>query len=239
MNASTIPFLNESRRESTWANDAMGDGMRKTRRERFGGFAVVVAVHVALVAALVLAMHRTSRPVQPDVSVRLIEAPKPLPLKVPMPLPLAKPTVQVSVPRIDVPAAPVVETPPPAAVPTAAPAPAPVLQAEAKPAAPAPAPAVSGDAAPLVDASAAGNAVPVYPRASKALGEQGVVVLEVFVTLDGTVGDIRVGHSSGYDRLDESALRAVRQWHFIPARQGGKQVSMWYKQPITFDLKHA
>lgn len=231
MNASNILFLSAPRQESGFVD--------KTTRERLGGFVMVVAVHVALVAALVLAMHRITRPVLTDVSVRLIDAPKPLPIKDPVPLPLSKTTVQISLPRIEIPTAPVVETPPPVPVtPVAvAPAPAPAPQAEAKPAAPAP--AAPGDSNPLVDASAAGNAKPVYPRASKALGEQGVVVLEVFVTLEGTVGDIRIGRSSGFDRLDESALRAVRQWHFIPARQGGKQVSMWYKQPITFDLKNA
>jgi protein TonB len=228
MNTSNILFFNAPRPSSGWVD--------KSTRGRLGGFVTVVLVHVALAAALILAMHRITRPVQHDVSVRLIDAPKPLPIKDPVPLPLAKTTVQINLPRIDVPVAPVVEPPPPPPVAVQAAAPAPAPQPEAKPAAPAP--AAAGDSSPLVDASAAGNAKPVYPRASKALGEQGVVVLEVFVTLDGTVGDIRIGRSSGFDRLDESALRAVRQWHFIPARQGGKQVSMWYKQPITFDLKN-
>ncbi len=232
MDASNILFLSEPR----------GQGLVRTgkaARERLAGLAVVVAVHVALVAGVMLAMHRVMRPIQSDVSVRLIDAPKPLPIKDPAPLPLAK--VSVSLPRNEVPLVPLAEVPVAAPVATAPQPDAP--RPEAKPAAPAaPASAASamiGDSTPLIDASAAGNAKPVYPRASKALGEQGVVVLDVFITTEGTVGDIRVGRSSGYDRLDESALRAVRQWHFIPAHQGGKQVSMWYKQPITFDLKNA
>ncbi len=231
MNASNILFLSASHQEgATWANKAV--------RERVAGLAVVVAVHVALIAGLLLAMHRVMRPVQSDVSVRLIEEPKPLPIKDPMPLPLAKTTVPVTLPRIEIPVVPAVDTPPPVAATTVPPAP--TLQPEPRPAPPAASvtPA-TGDSAPLVDANAAGNAKPLYPRASKALGEQGVVMLEVFVTTDGTVGDIRIGRSSGYERLDESALRAVRQWHFVPAHQGGKQVAMWYKQPITFDLKNA
>lgn len=232
MNASNILFANGLSRQdgAKWMNDGQYD--RAVR------LAAVAAVHAVLVASLVFAMHRVTRPVQADVAVRLIETPRPLPIQDPVPLPLARMTVPVTLPRIEIPLAPAVETPPAAVTSTAQ-----ALAPEGKPAAPA-APASAGaggagDSAPLVDASAAGNAKPVYPRASKALGEQGVVTLEVFVTIDGTVGDIRISRSSGYDRLDESALRAVRQWHFIPARQGGKQISMWYTQPITFDLKSA
>ncbi|HEX8958099.1 MAG TPA: TonB family protein [Burkholderiaceae bacterium] len=230
MNASNIRFENAPRQDS--------GRVSKPVRERVGSFAVVLAMHAALAAAVGAAMHRITRPVQAEVPVRLIDVSGPLPLTVPnpMPPPPAKVAVQISLPRIEIPAAPAMDAPSPVVV--AAPAPMQAPQTEAKPIAPAE-PAGAGDAAPLVDASAAGNAKPVYPRASKALGEQGVVVLDVFVTQDGVVGDIRVGRSSGYGRLDESALRAVRQWHFIPARQGGKQVSMWYKQPITFDLRRA
>lgn len=232
MNASNALFLSEAR-------PAAPSFKSKAGRERLIGFAVVAAAHVVLGVALVYAMHSITRPVQNDVTVRMIDAPKPLPVEEkPVPLPLAKTTVPITMPRIEAPAPPVVETPVPP-TPTVATAPAITQTAPAPEAPPAAPPSVSsGDSSPLVDASAAGNVKPVYPRASKALGEQGVVVLEVYVTTEGAVGDIRIGHSSGFDRLDESALRAVRQWHFIPARQGGKQVSMWYKQPITFDLKN-
>ena len=64
-------------------------------------------------------------------------------------------------------------------------------------------------------------------------------MLDVYVQADGTVGDIHLHQSSGFDRLDDSALRAVRQWRFKPARQFGKQIAMWYVQPITFNLHDA
>lgn len=228
MNASDTLFHSEPHQANSWPQQAI--------RGRLGSLAMVLAAHAVLAAALVLAMHHVTRPVQSEVSVRMIDAPRPLDVKDPVPLPLVKAVAQINLPRIDIPVVAVMETQAPAVA--AAPAPAP--QTEMKPLAPdAPAPAASGDSAPLVDASAAGNAKPVYPRASKALGEQGVVVLEVLVTQEGTVGEIRVDRSSGYGRLDESALRAVRQWHFIPAQQGGRRVSMWYRQPITFDLKSA
>ena len=205
-------------------------------RERLGGLAIVLVAHLLLGTALVYAMHRTVKPhVETEISVQLIAPPKPEPVVAPMPRPMAKNIGAVTIPRVD-------SAPPLVAeqiVPLFnTPQPAPVIQAEPEKNAALPATSASGtaDSNPLVDASAAGNAKPLYPRASKALGEQGVVVLEVFVTADGAVGDIRVNHSSGFDRLDDSALHAVRQWHFIPARQGGKPVAMWYKQPITFDL---
>jgi len=95
------------------------------------------------------------------------------------------------------------------------------------------------DGGPSADASAAGNPKPVYPKISRSLGEQGRVLLDVYVQADGTVGEIRLHQSCGYDRLDESALHAVRQWRFKPARQAGKQVAAWYVQPITFSLQNA
>ena len=240
MNASNILFLSQPRHE-----EGEADGQKRARwmspvlRERVAGLAVVVAVHIILVVSVVLALHRVMRPVPPDVSVSVIEPPKPLPVtELPIPLPVAKVTVPVNLPHIDLPPVPTVETPPVASTP--APTPVPLPQPEVKPAPPAaPVAAATGDSEPMVDASAAGNAKPAYPRASKNQGEQGTVVLEVLVLVDGSVGDIRVDRSSGFDRLDDSAKRAVRQWHFIPARQGGKQIAMRYKLPIAFNLNNA
>ena len=83
---------------------------------------------------------------------------------------------------------------------------------------------------------AAGNAKPVYPTMSKRNGEQGTVVLRVMVRHDGTAGTVEVKSSSGFPRLDQSAVDAVKTWRFNPATVDGKAVDEWYQVPIPFKL---
>jgi protein TonB len=37
--------------------------------------------------------------------------------------------------------------------------------------------------------------------------------------------------------LDQAAQRAVRQWHFKPARHGGAPVAVWAVVPVKFSLQ--
>jgi periplasmic protein TonB len=92
---------------------------------------------------------------------------------------------------------------------------------------------------PRLDASQTGNPAPVYPVASKRLGEQGRVVLRLHVQADGSVGEVQLHTSSGYERLDESAIRAVKRWIYRPARQGDLAIAWWYQQPVTFTLENS
>ncbi len=71
---------------------------------------------------------------------------------------------------------------------------------------------------------------------SKRLGEQGTVVLRGLVRHDGTAGTVEVKSSSGFPRLDESAINAVKTWRFNPATVDGKAVDEWYQVPIPFKL---
>ena len=58
---------------------------------------------------------------------------------------------------------------------------------------------------------------PEYPPTSKRLGEAGVVILLLTVTEDGKVSDAKVDTSSGFERLDEAAVKeALRSWRFVP-----------------------
>lgn len=111
------------------------------------------------------------------------------------------------------------------------------------PAPPAPVPitAVPGPAEPVViaarfDADYLDNPKPVYPHASRRLGEQGKVLLRVRVSADGAPENVDVKHSSGFPRLDQAALDAVSRWRFVPARRGAEAVSAWVLVPITFNL---
>ena len=68
-------------------------------------------------------------------------------------------------------------------------------------------------------------------------GEEGQVLLRVRVTAEGRAEQVNLHRSSGFERLDERAVHTVRQWKFMPARQGGKPVDAWVIVPIQFSLK--
>ena len=80
------------------------------------------------------------------------------------------------------------------------------------------------------------TAKPVYPRLSRRLGEEGIVILKVFVTAEGRAGQVQLHNSSGHPLLDESALLTVRTWRFQPAAINGQPIAEWYQLPIPFML---
>jgi len=82
------------------------------------------------------------------------------------------------------------------------------------------------------------NPSPEYPRLSRDLNEQGRVMLRVFVTPDGHPADVLLHQTSHFARLDASAISAVRNWRFIPARQGVAPVASWVIIPIDFSLRN-
>lgn len=55
-----------------------------------------------------------------------------------------------------------------------------------------------------------------YPRESIALGEQGEVLVLLILNTEGQVIGSRIEQGSGYPRLDEAALRAVRSLRGLP-----------------------
>jgi protein TonB len=81
---------------------------------------------------------------------------------------------------------------------------------------------------------------PEYPAASRREGEAGTVQLDVYVLETGKVGDVRIKKSSGFERLDDAAVKEVkRSWRFVPGTENGKPVAMWRAFAVTFDLKDA
>ena len=82
------------------------------------------------------------------------------------------------------------------------------------------------------------NPKPSYPSLSRRLGEEGTVRLNILVNPDGSVARLELAKSSGYPRLDQSAMNTVQSsWKFEPARQGGKPVAAWVIVPIQFTLR--
>lgn len=78
---------------------------------------------------------------------------------------------------------------------------------------------------------------PTYPVAEIRLQHEGTVWLSVQILPNGRVGAVRVDQSSGYVRLDESAVREAYRWRMKPGTQDGVATAMWKRVPITFRLK--
>jgi periplasmic protein TonB len=122
--------------------------------------------------------------------------------------------------------------------------------AEPEPVAPAPAPAApktlnhNTSAAPRndtyvpADSNAAylNNPKPEYPMEARQRHWQGTVLLRVYVGADGRALQVNLQRSSGHDVLDESALEAVREWRFVPAKRGDIAEVSWVTVPIVFEL---
>ncbi|MFH2011418.1 MAG: energy transducer TonB [Pseudomonadota bacterium] len=81
------------------------------------------------------------------------------------------------------------------------------------------------------------NPKPLYPTIAIKKKMEGVVLLRVEVLTDGGVGKIEVYKSSGHKILDESALEAVKNWKFLPAKSNGVSIKVMAGIPIRFELK--
>ena len=81
------------------------------------------------------------------------------------------------------------------------------------------------------------NIRPDYPKGARQRGEQGDVVLEIRVNVEGAVDDVRVAVSSGFAELDEAAVRAARAAKFSPARSGHDPVASTARLKLQFKLK--
>ena len=76
------------------------------------------------------------------------------------------------------------------------------------------------------------NPNPPYPAESRTAGEQGTVLLRVQTTPAGRPVAVEVEQSSGYVRLDRSAVETVWKWQFKPTPDDGTVV--WREVPMRF-----
>lgn len=82
------------------------------------------------------------------------------------------------------------------------------------------------------------NTKPEYPQASVRANEEGVVGINIYVTEDGRVGDVKLEKSSGFERLDEAVLKHVKRvWRFTPCMQGETPVACWYPINLRMEIK--
>ena len=75
-----------------------------------------------------------------------------------------------------------------------------------------------------------------YPPASQDNGDEGTVTLLLAVQTDGSISDIRIARSSGYQRLDAAAVRSLRRAKFQPATCHGKPIAVRIHQSFTFKI---
>lgn len=79
------------------------------------------------------------------------------------------------------------------------------------------------------------QAIPVYPPLARRLGKEGRVVLKLLIDHNGRLKDIEVLEADGFGFL-ESAIAAVRQSTFRPARKNGEAVAAKAVLPVRFRL---
>jgi periplasmic protein TonB len=78
---------------------------------------------------------------------------------------------------------------------------------------------------------------PIYPARSRKAGEQGTVMVRVFLDIAGRPAQVSLQTSSGHPALDESAVSAVRAAQFRPYAEGGIAQPVWVLVPINFVLR--
>jgi len=188
-----------------------------------------------------------AKPPEPVKLVKPVEPPKPSELPKPVALTPSPKTLPVLTPQLTPqPASPetaaVLSAPTAAptapAVPAAAPVPPPAPPAPPAPppAPPAPPPPAKVEL-PSSKADYLHNPPPDYPRMSKRLGEQGKVVVKVLIGEDGRAQKVELLTTSGFERLDKSAMDAAMRWRYVPGKRGGVAEAMWYQVPIQFTLE--
>ena len=224
---------------------AYGTHSESSRADKITGVTIAILLHAAVIFLLLqYAPARTALVNAVPLMVSLITPSAPKPDALPKPLPVKhlpqQPRVARSQPVLAaVPDAPATVTVPP----TLFAPPAPIEPIPAPAAAPSP-PSVRSVAVapapvtpPNFNADYLNNPAPAYPAASRRQGQQGKVMLRVFVNATGGVDEVEIRTSSGHPVLDRTALDAVRRWRFVPARQGDQPVAAWVLVPITFTLE--
>jgi TonB family protein len=48
---------------------------------------------------------------------------------------------------------------------------------------------------------------------------------------------VRIDQTSGFVRLDDSAVREAKKWRMRPGLRDGVAIAMWKRVPVTFQLK--
>lgn len=182
---------------------------------------VVVVLHAVLIYALATSLGIVEVPhFAAPLDAVIIDVPQERTR--PEPVPVMKP--DLAQPSVETP--PIEETIPEIEVPLDQPAPAAITAQTSD------APPVPESANMKIDR----RVDPVYPAASRRSGEEGTGLYRVLVDETGHPRDVSVLRSSGFPRLDQAAITAIRRWVFSPALQGSRPIESWTKVQVTFQL---
>jgi protein TonB len=189
-----------------------------------------ILVEFATPASPPPAPRATPQPKTPTKTVTTKQPTPPVPAPTPAVAPQPAPTPLAIAPSANTPA-------PSAATPAATAA----TQSNATgssnaPAAPPAPPAPPKVELPSSDADYLNNAKPAYPAISKRLGEQGRVVVRVFIDADGQPSQASVKQSSGFDRLDQASVETALKWRYVPGKRAGVAQGMWFDVPLNWQL---
>ena len=191
--------------------------------------AAIVALHfVAFYALVTFDVIHIAEKKKPLVVDLIAEPPAP-----PADKPKPEPVVVEKVQPVVVTPPPIVQTlappPPPIAVTSVPPPPRPVAVAAPPPAGP----VTVGN----LDERLLEGKPPRYPMESRRKHEQGTVVVRLLIGTDGRVAEISIAQSSGFARLDQAALQAIRGWRWQPVIRDGQPVEVrgLYTMPFTLN----
>jgi TonB family protein len=78
---------------------------------------------------------------------------------------------------------------------------------------------------------------PPYPREAKTHEIEGTVLLRVYVSVDGTITEVKVMRPLGGECTQAAVKWARTKWKFSPALAGSEPVGMWITVPVRFVLE--
>ena len=78
---------------------------------------------------------------------------------------------------------------------------------------------------------------PIYPSLSRRMGEEGKILVRLFIGEDGAVQKVNIAQSSGLPRLDQAALDAGMKVRCRPFLELGKPIKVTAIQPYIFRLE--
>ncbi|NBD95880.1 MAG: TonB family protein [Gammaproteobacteria bacterium] len=75
-----------------------------------------------------------------------------------------------------------------------------------------------------------------YPSSARKQGVEGYVVLSLLISAAGEIEKVQVLESQPAGLFEDAAVQGVQNWRFDPAQYQGRNVRVWAKQRIRFDL---
>lgn len=196
--------------------------------ERIVSIGFVVALHIALIYALITGLaQRIALQLPKELQAVVIPVQEQETQPPPPQAQLQKPTLPtIAPPEIQVQQQQQVQTP--ITVQTAPQPTTPVAPVNPSP--------VSTNASGIMNT----HTIPPYPEMERRMGREGTVTLRIQIDTTGNVTDAQVENSSGDQALDQAAVDWVKaHWKYKPAIQNGTAVAATSEAAVKFSLKTA